>query len=108
MTTFINVYKFYNDFDAEFKTDDEAIDFANNHDWTVEKLHERDYYVQHCEYIGTTNDDKINVYFDFDMNSYFFVYTGFITDKNLFNSFLTWIIMGFWKWFKNPKKWTKK
>lgn len=92
-----NLYDYQ--YGSEFNNHEEAIAFAINHDWSKTKILDHDVCKPNCELIGTTNDDQVDIYFEKDNNSYFFVYTGFIQNKNIYQKFQEWLTEHIWKFF---------
>jgi len=69
LTYFDNVYEF----GKEFENEQEAINFANQNDWTKEIISPSKHAVGDYCLIDNTKDNKIIIYYDYDWDSFFFV-----------------------------------
>lgn len=68
MPKFSDVYKI----NQEFDTNEQAIEFANANNWKNEITYDKILAVPVCTHIGTSDDNSIDIWFDFDMHNYFF------------------------------------
>lgn len=71
LTYFTNVYEFGKEFEGE----KEAVNFANEHDWSKEPISETEHAMGDYCIIDTTKDGKVEICYDYDWQSFFFVST---------------------------------
>jgi len=96
MAHFTNKYTYH----LETKFDTKAINFANQHDWTKEKIDNRIFSIDNFRFIGSNLNQTIDIYYDEDMDHYFFIKYTPVVKQNMFDKFMTWFINKFWNWFK--------
>lgn len=103
MAHFTNKFKF----NLEAQSDKEAINFANQNDWTsdwsYEEMDNRMHYIENFRFVESTKDQKVDIYYDEDMNHYFFIKTKPVR-QSIFDKIGSFFINLFWQWFKKPTK----